>query len=299
MGEFSGYRPRSPFTRAVLARLQEDTVHRDSKHEHWYRVDTSKLSEEMCDRFVPLDQDEETTEFLDHCLEKSDWIFTQVFQSLAQTLLGLFMTKTSINGLLGRGSMFVLSHQQFEKLLRLSPVRKAENLIDLGAGDGEVTKVMASYFSNTYVTEMSPPMRRVLSYKGFQVAEVDSWDNGTTTYDVISCLNLLDRCDKPVSMLHTMRKVLRPDTGRVLVALVIPFRPYVEFDSEDHVPTENLRITGATFEEQVAQLTTGVFQPAGFEVEAFTRVPYLCEGDLKHSFYVLNDALFVLKAVKS
>ena len=37
--------------------------------------------------------------------------------------------------LLGRGSMFVLSHQQFEKLLGLSPVRKAENLIDLGECD--------------------------------------------------------------------------------------------------------------------------------------------------------------------
>ena len=62
-----------------------------------------------------------------------------------------------------------------------------------------------------------------------RVLEVDSWDDGNITYDVISCLNLLDRCDKPVSMLHAMRRVLRPGTGRVLVALVIPFKPYVEF----------------------------------------------------------------------
>ncbi|XP_076470220.1 protein-L-histidine N-pros-methyltransferase-like isoform X3 [Babylonia areolata] len=214
-------------------------------------------------------------------------------------VLGVFMTKTSINGLLGRGSMFVLSHQQFEKLLGVSPVRKAENLIDLGAGDGEVTKVMAPYFSNVYATEMSPTMQRLLSYKGYQVLDVDSWDNGSMTYDVISCLNLLDRCDRPVTLLHAMRRVLRPDTGRVLVALVIPFKPYVEFDSSDHIPTEKLLITGATFEEQVTQLTTAVFRPAGFDVEAFSRVPYLCEGDLRHSFYVLNDALFVLKAVNS
>ena len=70
-------------------------------------------------------------------------------------------------------------------------------------------------------------------------------------------------------------------------------------DSEDHVPTENLQIKGATFEEQVKQLTAAVFQPAGFQVEAFSRVPYLCEGDLRHSFYVLNDAVFVLKAANS
>ncbi|XP_076470217.1 protein-L-histidine N-pros-methyltransferase-like isoform X1 [Babylonia areolata] len=295
----SGYRPRSPFVRAVMTRMLEDSAHRDDQHERWYHVDQGKLSEELCEKFVALNEDEETKEFLEHCYEKADWIFTQLFHSLAQMVLGVFMTKTSINGLLGRGSMFVLSHQQFEKLLGVSPVRKAENLIDLGAGDGEVTKVMAPYFSNVYATEMSPTMQRLLSYKGYQVLDVDSWDNGSMTYDVISCLNLLDRCDRPVTLLHAMRRVLRPDTGRVLVALVIPFKPYVEFDSSDHIPTEKLLITGATFEEQVTQLTTAVFRPAGFDVEAFSRVPYLCEGDLRHSFYVLNDALFVLKAVNS
>ena len=34
MGDFNGYRMRSPFARAVLARLQEDSEHRNNKHEH-------------------------------------------------------------------------------------------------------------------------------------------------------------------------------------------------------------------------------------------------------------------------
>ncbi|KAL8590549.1 hypothetical protein ACOMHN_010985 [Nucella lapillus] len=298
MGEsytLSGYRPRSPFVRAMMTRMHEDSTHRNDQHARWYSVDKDKLSEEMYDKFVALNEDEETKEFLDHCYEKADWIFTQLFHSLAQMVLGVFMTKTSINGLLGRGSMFVLSHQQFEKLLGMSPVRKAENLIDLGAGDGEVTKVMSSYFRNVYATEMSPTMQKMLSSKGFQVLDVDKWDNGSVIYDVVSCLNLLDRCDKPVTLLHAIRRVLRPDTGRVLIAVVIPFKPYVEFDSPDHIPTEHLQIKGATFEEQVSQLTRAVFQPAGLELEAFARVPYLCDGDLRHSFYLLNDALFVLK----
>ena len=37
-----------------------------------------------------------------------------------------------------------------------------------GAGDGEVTKIMASYFSKTFATEMSPPMRKQLAIKQFQ-----------------------------------------------------------------------------------------------------------------------------------
>lgn len=298
MGEFTSYRPRNPIVRAVLARLQEDKVHHDNKHEHWYRVDTSRLlSENLCDKFIPFHQDTETEEFLDTCIEKSDRVFTQIFQSVASTLLGLFLTKTSINGLLGRGSMFVLSHQQFETLLGLSPIHKEQNLLDLGAGDGEVTKIMASYFTNVYATEMSPPMRRLLSYKGFQLLDVDSWNKNNITFDVISCLNLLDRCNKPVSLLRSMHQSLRPERGRVLVAVVIPFKPYVEFDSQDNIPTENLQITGETFEEQVSQLEAVVFQPAGFQVEAFTRLPYLSEGDMQHSFYVLTDAVFVLKSL--
>lgn len=67
-------------------------------------------------------------------------------------------------------------------------------------------------------------------------------------------------------------------------------------DSVDHIPTEHLQIAGGSFEEQVTSLVQSVFQPAGFEVEAFTRLPYLCEGDLNHSFYVLHDAVFVLRS---
>ena len=37
-----------------------------------------------------------------------------------------------------------------------------------GAGDGKVTEVFARYFTNVYVTEMSPVMRRQLSKRGFR-----------------------------------------------------------------------------------------------------------------------------------
>lgn len=59
-------------------------------------------------------------------------------------------------------------------------------------------------------------------------------------------------------------------------------------DSKDHSPEEKLLIQGQNFEEQV-------FEPAGFDVEKFSRLPYLCEGDLHQSFYLLDDAVFVLK----
>jgi hypothetical protein len=61
------------------------------------------------------------------------------------------------------------------------------------------------------------------------------------------------------------------------------------------MPTEEIMVMGRTFEEQSTSFVKDVFEPAGFELVKFSRVPYLCEGDLESSFYVLHDALFVLK----
>lgn len=40
-------------------------------------------------------------------------------------------------------------------------------------------------------------------------------------------MNLLDRCDKPISMLKHMYRLVKPG-GLILIALVLPFEPFVE-----------------------------------------------------------------------
>ena len=45
---------------------------------------------------------------------------------------------------------------------------------------------------------------------------------------MIACLNLLDRCDKPLTLLSDIKETLHPETGRLIVAVVLPFRPLVE-----------------------------------------------------------------------
>lgn len=64
----------------------------------------------------------------------------------------------------------------------------------------------------------------------FRVLDVRSWmqETGDTEYDVITCLNLLDRCDTPKTLLKDIYRKLRPD-GTLVVALVLPFSPYVEY----------------------------------------------------------------------
>ncbi|XP_033754850.1 methyltransferase-like protein 9 [Pecten maximus] len=288
---------RSPMLRAVYNRLQEDQKHQNDRHKYWYSINSTLLPESLCEKVIEFHQDEQTNSFLDTCYEKADWIFTQIGHSLSKSLLSWFMTPTSVNGLLQRGSMFVFSDSQLQQLLQIDDSYRGQNMIDLGAGDGMVTEKMAKYFDTVYTTEVSSTMRWRLQSKGYIVLEIDQWGDGSTKYDLIGCLNLLDRCDKPVTILHTIRKSLTP-SGRAIVAVVLPFHPYVEQGSTDHKPTENIMIHGNTFEDQCKSFIESVFEPAGFEVEKFSRLPYLCEGDMHQSFYMLQDAVFVLKVKK-
>lgn len=58
------------------------------------------------------------------------------------------------------------------------------------------------------------------------VLDINNWAT-PNTYDVITCLNLLDRCDKPLTLLEQIKNSLKPD-GILVVALVLPVSQYVE-----------------------------------------------------------------------
>lgn len=77
--------------------------------------------------------------------------------------------------LLRRGSMFVLSAQQFRRLFRLPDDYRAEALLDLGAGDGATTALLAPMFSRVHATEVSWPMKRILTARGFVYAFFLRW----------------------------------------------------------------------------------------------------------------------------
>lgn len=169
---------------------------------------------------------------------------------------------------------------------------------------------MAPFFNQVYATEMSPTMQWRLGSKGYKVLDVFNWhktiENGEhyLKFDVISCLNLFDRCDKPITLIKDIKSALKQN-GYLIVALVMPFKPYVEYN-KNNKPTEQFPFTtdpsnnfdeNRLVSEQILILIEQVFLPLGFELEKFTRVPYLCEGNLSQSFYYLIDYLFVFKSV--
>lgn len=47
-------------------------------------------------------------------------------------------------------------------------------------------------------------------------------------FDVISCLNLLDRCTAPITLLKRISQALKPTTGILILGIVLPLKQYVE-----------------------------------------------------------------------
>eukprot|EP00041_Stephanoeca_diplocostata_P018683 m.393638 g.393638 ORF g.393638 m.393638 type:complete len:205 (-) comp21087_c1_seq33:6550-7164(-) len=116
---------------------------------------------ELKSKFVSLTYDEATFAFLTQCQSKTDAVCKPCLDACMQTLLKPFASVTTINGLLGRGQMWVLSTKQFEKLLtfgtRPTQAKDRTTLLDIGAGDGNVTKELASLCSGqVYATETCP-----------------------------------------------------------------------------------------------------------------------------------------------
>merc|ERR1719427_2000165 len=251
----------------------------------WYSVKLNRLTTDSTrEAFTQLHCDDETEAFISSSFEKSDWIFTQLWYNLAKSILSWFYCQTDINGKLDRGSMFVFSKEQFLTISKLDPDMKLDKMLDLGAGDGKPTQSMSGFFTETFATEVSAPMRKSLHLKGFKVLEIESWVE-PEGFDLISALNLFDRCDKPLSIVRDIHTSLKPG-GFFLVALVLPFKPYVE-SVPGHKPSEKINIAGATFEAQV-ETAVSMFEEIGFRLESWARVPYLCEGDLNRPLYHLN-----------
>ncbi|XP_069359212.1 protein-L-histidine N-pros-methyltransferase isoform X2 [Maniola hyperantus] len=291
------YRPRSALARALYEKQRNDRHLQEFDQNEWYRVDKSRLSPELQQKFVQLEPDGETKKFLASSIDKSSWVWTQIWYLLAKAVLKYFWTITDINGWLGRGSMFVLSAEQAHKLLRAAKggPNNTGSLVDIGAGDGEVSRRFAHLYTNKYATEISGCMRKALSSKGFTLLDTEDWWR-EQRFDCVCMLNLLDRCARPRSMLQQARAAIAPD-GVLLLALVLPYKPYVEVTS-DHKPEERLPIQGVTFEEQAASFVQVMRDELGFELAAWSRAPYLCEGDFAQAYYWLDDSVYVFTPVR-
>jgi protein-L-isoaspartate O-methyltransferase len=98
-----------------------------------------------------------------------------MFDDMCKLFMTPVLSRTAINGLLHRGSMFVLSSKQFRSHLLCSysvddasALPRKATLLDIGAGDGAVTARLAGLFTTVYVTEASTVMQFRLRRRGYE-----------------------------------------------------------------------------------------------------------------------------------
>jgi 2-polyprenyl-3-methyl-5-hydroxy-6-metoxy-1,4-benzoquinol methylase len=255
--------------------------------------------------FVELSADDATREFL----RESKARRSVAKDAIATMLKNSGYSTTDANALVDRGRMFVFGRDHLAKLFGGTPP-SGQLLLDVGAGDGHITSHVSPMFERVVATEFSKPMVKRLREKGFfATSKVDALDDpsflGKHCYDLVMMLNVLDRADKPLTLLKQLRSMMNPKSGHLILAVVLPWCPFVEDGKKQKRPSEKLPmkggglcVEGASFEQSVTMMTEKVLIPAGFDVVSWTKLPYLCEGDGTKEYYVLDDAVFVLKARK-
>lgn len=291
---------------AYVSASHSTTEHALARH---YRIDTTLLPPSARAAYAPLSMDDETRAFLASCVAKP------CIDSMASILRSV-LSVTDVNALLFRGAMFVFSIAHLKALLNDENNRNRNRdrnrnrqqlaLLDVGAGDGNVTLQFSQIFSKIEATEISWGMVARLLLRGYSARVASDLSPQTfphsRSYDCVSLLNLLDRCDAPLSMLRDASRLATSD-GCVLVALVLPFSDFVEDGAKRRAPRHPLEMggarcgDGATFETSLAAFIERVLPRAALRLERLARVPYLCRGDSRRAYYVLSDAIMVLRPV--
>lgn len=252
-----------------------------------YGCDAGRLPRALADRFVESRRDEHTERFVERALSARHGRFVWTLHAALRPFLSDF----DVNGLLGTYPMFLLGEDGWRRLL--DPVPGAR-LLDVGAGNGDVTALLAPLFGEVTTSETSFAMTRRLRARGYRCLRRDLalGELPAERFDVISCLNVIDRSARPRTLLERLTTLVAPG-GRLVLATPLPFDPFVYDAGRSLPPEERLEIASERWEEALTELSEHELRRLGLEVVAFTRAPYLSGGDRHRPLYVLDDAVVV------
>ncbi|AKF07921.1 methyltransferase domain-containing protein [Sandaracinus amylolyticus] len=201
-----------------------------------------------------------------------------------------------VDAWLGMHPMHLLGTTSWRALLGAEHVGGA--LLDVGAGNGDVTATLAPLFDRVVATETSRPMVRRLRAKGFDAHPIDlateRLPDATTRFRAVALLDVLDRCARPRSLLDAALSALEP-RGALIIASPLPMRPHVDVGGHTVDPDEPLGVEGDGFEDALVSLVDTLLAPRGLEVERWTRAPYLARGDRDAPLHVLDDVVLVAR----
>src|SRR5690606_37259674 len=121
---------------------------------------------------------------------------------------------------------------------------KFQRALDVGAGDGNVTKQlkMSNIVNEIWCTEVSKGMVSRLREEGYTCIETDSLDCEelkNKKFNLILLLNVIDRCSKPITLLKQCKNMLMDEDSRLVVAVPLDsFEPFVEQEDGSQIEPE-------------------------------------------------------------
>jgi SAM-dependent methyltransferase len=188
--------------------------------------------------------------------------------------------------------LVLLDTAGFDQLLPAAPRR---TLLDIGAGTGEVHAELARLFEASTATETSEATAVRAREKGIDCRSLDlgrlPWPDASR-FDVVAILNVLDRADRPVTLLERAAQLLTPG-GHLMLASPLPMRAHVHRPGGTADPDEWLGVEGDDFESALGSLVD-VLAERGWKLVRWTRTPYVSSGDPRAARYELDDAILVL-----
>jgi SAM-dependent methyltransferase len=216
-------------------------------------------------------------------------------RTYAQRFARLYLSDFDANALTGMYRMLLLPNGAWQRLLKGRP---GGRLLDVGAGVGDVTLMLAESFDEVETTEVSRGMARRLSRRGLRCHALDLTSErlDAPAFDAVTLLNVLDRCDKPHTLLKNCLALLKPG-GRLIVALALPYRPFYYLGPTTPDPVERLDCDvgpSGAWEDGARRFIERDLLPLGLSLECFARAPYLSAGDSARPLYELDDVVVVL-----
>lgn len=270
-------------------KLKYTTTHLDceicSKH-------TGKQN--LAEKFYTLSCDQETEDFIRDCHNTSYGY--NLFKSFAKPILLKFYSLPDANGILGSGRMFMFSKNQlrllFQDLVKNNNISSDiiffNSLLDIGAGDGLVTDKFKEIVNNNNIIciETASKLIKALEKKGYKTkTDIEG------EYELISLLNVLDRCEYPITI---MKKIHQIKSKFIIVSIVLPFSGFYQEGTKKYPQKESFCEKYKNFEESVNVISVK-FNELGFDVIRISRVPYLSEGNINREMFFLDTAVFILK----
>ena len=251
--------------------------------------DRARLPPVLAACYVELGTDESTERFVDHLrASRPGRLKTTLHRRLCR-----WMSDFDADGVLGMYPMHLASTDQWSRLLRGAARGR---LLDVGAGCGDVTATLAPLFAAVVTTELSWAMVRRLRSRGLRVEKLDVAEQGAPDppYDVVSCLNVIDRCLLPLSLVRRCRDGVGR-AGRLVISVPLPYRPHAYCGPRTLEPLEDLDITAPDWETSATLFFRRVLEPLGLQVERLTRLPYLSGGDAHRAAYELDTSVWVCR----